>query len=47
MAAADGYKVVLPVVEFDPAFAAREIILADKGGGKTSETNSFAVSASL
>jgi hypothetical protein len=33
--AADGYKVVFAVAEFDPAFAAREIILADKRDGKT------------
>jgi hypothetical protein len=30
-----GYKVVFAVAEFDPAFAAREIILADKRDGKT------------
>jgi hypothetical protein len=33
--AADGYKVVFAVAESDPAFAAREIILADKRDGKT------------
>jgi hypothetical protein len=33
--AADGYKVVFAVTEFDPAFATREIILADKRDGKT------------
>ena len=32
--AADGYKVVFALAEFDPAFAAREIILADKRDGK-------------
>ena len=32
--AADGYKAVFAVAEFDPAFAAREIILADKRDGK-------------
>jgi hypothetical protein len=32
--AADGYKVVFAVTEFDPAFATREIILADKRDGK-------------
>jgi hypothetical protein len=31
----DGYKVVFAVAEFDPAFAAREIILADKRDRKT------------
>jgi hypothetical protein len=33
--AADGYRVVFAVTEFDPAFATREIILADKRDGKT------------
>jgi hypothetical protein len=32
--ATDGYKVVFAVTEFDPAFATREIILADKRDGK-------------
>jgi hypothetical protein len=32
--AADGYKVVFALAELDPAFAAREIILADKRDGK-------------
>jgi hypothetical protein len=32
--AADGYKVVFALAEVDPAFAAREIILADKRDGK-------------
>jgi len=32
--AADGYKVVFALAEFDPAFATREIILADKRDGK-------------
>ncbi len=32
--AADGYKVVFALTEADPAFAAREIILADKRDGK-------------
>jgi hypothetical protein len=32
--AADGYKVVFALAEFDPAFAPREIILADKRDGK-------------
>ena len=32
--AADGYKVVFAVTELDPAFATREIILADKRDGK-------------
>jgi hypothetical protein len=32
--AADGYKVAFALAEFDPAFAAREIILADKRDGK-------------
>lgn len=33
-AAADGYKVVFALAEVDPAFAARQIILADKRDGK-------------
>jgi hypothetical protein len=32
--AADGYKVVFALAELDPAFASREIILADKRDGK-------------
>jgi len=32
--AADGYKVAFALAEFDPAFAAREIILADRRDGK-------------
>jgi hypothetical protein len=32
--AADGYKVAFALAEADPAFAAREIILADKRDGK-------------
>lgn len=32
--AADGYKVVFALAEFDPDFASREIILADKRDGK-------------
>jgi hypothetical protein len=32
--AADGYKVAFALAETDPAFAAREIILADKRDGK-------------
>ena len=32
--AADGYKVVFALAEFDPAFATRDIILADKRDGK-------------
>jgi hypothetical protein len=32
--AADGYKVVFALAEIDPAFATREIILADKRDGK-------------
>ena len=32
--AADGYKVVYALAETDPAFSAREIILADKRDGK-------------
>jgi hypothetical protein len=32
--AADGYKVVFAFAEIDPAFATREIILADKRDGK-------------
>ena len=32
--AADGYKVVFALTEFDPAFATREIILADRRDGK-------------
>lgn len=32
--AADGYKVVFALAEVDPAFAVREIILADKRDGK-------------
>lgn len=32
--AADGYKVVFALAEIDPAFATREIILADKRNGK-------------
>jgi hypothetical protein len=31
---ADGYRVVFALVEVDPAFATREIILADKRNGK-------------
>ncbi len=33
--AADGYRVVFALAEVDPAFATREIILADKRDGKT------------
>jgi len=33
--AADGYKVLFALPELDPAFAAREIILADKRDGKS------------
>jgi hypothetical protein len=36
--AADGYKVVFALAELDPAFAAREIILADKRDGKPLDT---------
>jgi molybdopterin-dependent oxidoreductase-like protein protein len=32
--AADGYKVAFALAEVDPAFATREIIIADKRGGK-------------
>ena len=32
--AADGYKVVFALAELDPAFATREIVLADKRDGK-------------
>ena len=32
--AADNYKVVFALAEADPAFATREIILADKKNGK-------------
>jgi hypothetical protein len=32
--AADGYKVVFALAEIDPAFAVREIVLADKRDGK-------------
>jgi hypothetical protein len=32
--AADGYKVVFALAEIDPAFATREIIVADKRDGK-------------
>jgi hypothetical protein len=32
--AADGYKVAFALAEVDPAFAVREIILADKKDGK-------------
>ena len=32
--AADGYKVAFAVAEVDPAFATREIILADRRDGK-------------
>jgi hypothetical protein len=32
--AADGYKVVFALAEVDPAFATREIILADKRDGR-------------
>lgn len=32
--AADGYKVVFALAELDPAFATREIILADRRDGK-------------
>jgi hypothetical protein len=34
MEAADNYKVVFALAEVDPAFATREIILADKKNGK-------------
>jgi hypothetical protein len=36
--AADGYKVLFALPELDPAFAAREIILADKRDGKSLDT---------
>jgi hypothetical protein len=36
--AADGYKVVFALAEVDPAFATREIILADKRDGKPLDT---------
>ena len=32
--AADGYKAVFALAELDPAFAVRDIILADKRDGK-------------
>jgi hypothetical protein len=32
--AADGYKVIFALAEIDPAFATREIVLADKRNGK-------------
>jgi hypothetical protein len=32
--ATDGYKVVFALAELDPAFATREIVLADKRDGK-------------
>jgi hypothetical protein len=32
--APDGYKVVFALAEFDPAFSSRQIILADKRGGR-------------
>ena len=35
--AADGYKVAFALAEVDPAFATREIILADKQDGKPLE----------
>ena len=35
--ATDGYKVVFALAEVDPAFAAREILLADKRDGKPLE----------
>jgi len=35
--AADDYKVVFALAEFDPAFSSREIILADKRDGKPLE----------
>ncbi len=34
VSAADGYQVVFALAEFDPAFADRQIILADKRDGK-------------
>jgi hypothetical protein len=34
VSAADGYKVAFALAEVDPAFAAREIMLADKREGK-------------
>jgi hypothetical protein len=34
VSAADGYKVAFALAEVDPAFATREIILADKRDGK-------------
>lgn len=34
VSAADGYKVVFALAEIDPAFATRQIILADKRDGK-------------
>jgi hypothetical protein len=36
--AADGYKVAFALAEIDPAFAVREIILADKRDGKPLDT---------
>jgi hypothetical protein len=36
--AADGYKAVFALAEVDPAFAVREIILADKRDGKPLDT---------
>jgi hypothetical protein len=36
--AADGYKTVFALAEVDPAFAVREIILADKRDGKALDT---------
>jgi hypothetical protein len=36
--AADGYKAVFALAEVDPAFAVREIILADKRDGKLLDT---------
>ncbi len=36
--ATDGYKVVFALTEVDPAFASREIILADKRDGKPLDT---------
>ncbi len=35
--ATDGYKVVFALAEVDPAFATREILLADKRDGKPLE----------
>ena len=32
--AADGYKAIFTLAEIDPAFASREVILADKRDGK-------------